>query len=194
MPIKDWKKEVWTIPNMLSIFRLIMIPIYIYIYLNASEPSHYALAAAILSVSCLTDMVDGKIARKFNMISTLGKILDPIADKATQLSLIFCLAYNYHQLWLVMGLFLIKEGFQLVAGVITLRRGKMLDGALMAGKVCTAVLFVCLIIMVLLPNLSSTATNVMTGICSVFMCIAFVEYIRAYFGKNKKIYDLKKPD
>ncbi len=194
MPIKDWKKEIWTIPNMLSIFRIVMIPVYIYVYLNATKPSHYALAAAILSVSCLTDMIDGKIARKFNMISTLGKILDPIADKATQLSLIWCLAAAYPQLWIVMGLFLIKEGFQLVAGIINLRQGKMLDGALMAGKVCTAVMFVCLIVMVLLPNLSAAVINVVIGICCVFMCISFVEYIRAYCGRNKKIYDLKKSD
>ncbi len=194
MPIKDWKKEVWTIPNMLSIFRLVMIPIYIYVYMNASQPHHYAIAAAILSVSCLTDMIDGKIARKFNMISTVGKILDPIADKATQLSLIICLASSYPQLWVLMWLFLVKEGFQLVAGVISLRQGKMLDGALMAGKVCTTVLFVSLIIMMLFPNLSAAVTNVMIAICCVFMCFAFVEYVRAYYGKNKKIYDLKKPE
>lgn len=194
MPIKDWKKEVWTIPNMLSIFRLVMIPVYIYVYMNATQPHHYAIAAAILTISCLTDLVDGKIARKFNMISTVGKILDPIADKATQLSVIICLASSYPQLWVLMGLFLVKEGFQLVAGVISLRQGKMLDGALMAGKVCTTVLFICLIVMMLLPNLSSTVTNVMIAICCVFMCFAFVEYVRAYYGKNKKIYDLKKPE
>lgn len=162
--------------------------------MNATQPHHYAIAAAILTISCLTDLVDGKIARKFNMISTVGKILDPIADKATQLSVIICLASSYPQLWVLMGLFLVKEGFQLVAGVISLRQGKMLDGALMAGKVCTTVLFICLIVMMLLPNLSSTVTNVMIAICCVFMCFAFVEYVRAYYGKNKKIYDLKKPE
>ncbi len=187
MPIKDWKKEVWTIPNMLSIFRIVMIPVYIYVYLNATQPHHYAIAAAILTVSCLTDMIDGKIARKFNMISTVGKILDPIADKATQFALIYCLASSFPQLWALLALFVVKEGFQLIAGVINLRKGKMLDGALMAGKVCTAVLFICLIIMVLLPNLPPVVTTILTGICFVFMCISFVEYIRAYYGKNKKI-------
>ena len=84
MPIRDWKKEICTIPNMLSIFRLVLIPVYIYIYLNATESYHYSIAAGILAISCLTDMIDGKIARKFNMISELGKVLDPLADKLTQ--------------------------------------------------------------------------------------------------------------
>lgn len=92
MFMKDWKKEVFTIPNLLSLIRLILIPIYVVIYLNASQLREYFLAAAILAVSCLTDMIDGKIARHFNMISTLGKILDPIADKATQFTLTLCLS------------------------------------------------------------------------------------------------------
>ena len=193
MPIKDWKREVWTIPNLLSLLRLAMIPIYVYIYWNATQPSHYAIAAGILSVSCLTDLIDGKIARRYNMISTVGKVLDPIADKATQLSLIVSLAFSHPQLWILMGLFLVKEGFQLVAGVINLRKGMMLDGALMAGKVCTVVLFVCLIIMVLLPDLPYWITNGLILICCGFMCVSFVEYIRAYYGKNKKVNQLTFP-
>ena len=91
MIIKDWKREVFTIPNLLSLFRIILIPIYISIYLHARRAEDYYLAGAILALSCLTDMIDGKIARHFNMISTLGKILDPIADKATQFAMIVCL-------------------------------------------------------------------------------------------------------
>ena len=76
MRVQNWKKQVFTIPNILSLFRLILIPVYIHIYLNAQSLADYHLAAAILAVSCLTDMIDGKIARHFNMISTVGKILD----------------------------------------------------------------------------------------------------------------------
>ena len=70
--IKDWKKEIFTIPNLLSLFRILLIPVYIILYLNAKEPHEHFLAAAILAVSCLTDLIDGKIARHFNMISTVG--------------------------------------------------------------------------------------------------------------------------
>ena len=90
MLIKNWKKEILSIPNLLSLFRLALIPVYITVYLNATEPSHYYLSAGILAVSCLTDLIDGKIARRFNMSTTLGILLDPVADKATQFTLILC--------------------------------------------------------------------------------------------------------
>ena len=92
MLIKNWKKEIFSIPNLLSFFRLALIPVYAYIYLNATQMHQYVLAGTIMAVSCLTDMIDGKIARHFNMIPTVGKILDPIADKMTQFTLTLCLS------------------------------------------------------------------------------------------------------
>ena len=89
---RGWRKELLTIPNMLSLFRLSLIPVYIFIYLNATSPRDYFLSGTILAVSCLTDMIDGQIARRFNMITNIGKILDPVADKLTQLALTVCLS------------------------------------------------------------------------------------------------------
>lgn len=191
MPMKDWKKEICTIPNLLSLFRLLLIPVYVYIYLNATEDHHYWLAGGILAVSCLTDMVDGKIARKFNLITNLGKVLDPLADKFTQLSLIICLSVHHKPLRLMLVLFLVKEFFQLFAMIIALRWGKALNGALTIGKLCTTVLFVSLTLMILFPQLSQQVTDTLTVICSVFLALSFAEYIKAYFGKNKKIYNLE---
>lgn len=188
--IKDWKKEIFTIPNLLSLFRLVLIPVYVIIYLNADTKEDYILAAVILAVSCLTDLVDGKIARHFNMISNVGKVLDPIADKATQLALIVCLAVHYPLLLVVIGLFVLKEGFQLIAGLVTLRKGRMLDGALMSGKVCTTILFISLIVMVLIPDLPDIAVNVIVIVDSIFMVIAFVDYARVYFTNGAKIKDI----
>ena len=186
----NWKKEILTIPNLLSLFRLVLIPVYMAIYLNATTAQDYYLSAAILAVSCLTDMIDGKIARHFNMISTVGKILDPFADKATQFMLILCLALKYPVLWYLVGLFVVKEGFQLVAGGITLRKGRMLDGALISGKVCTTILFLSLIILVMLPTLSQTAALIITIVDSGFMINAFIQYIFAYIGKSNYIHDI----
>lgn len=181
MFIKNWKKEIFTIPNLFSLFRLVLIPVYVLIYLNAKNATDYYLAAGILAVSCLTDMIDGQIARHFNMISSIGKILDPFADKATQLTLIICLTIKYNVLWYLVALFVIKESFQLIAGGINLRKGKMLKGALISGKICTTVLFVSLIIMVMLPDLSE---KIITGIVilnAIFMMVAFINYVIAYF-------------
>ncbi len=191
MIIKDWKKELFTIPNALSLFRLVLIPIYIVIYMNAREPVDYGVAAAILAVSCLTDLVDGKIARHFNMISTVGKILDPIADKATQFTLIVCLAIKYPVLRTLVILFVVKEGFQLIAGLLILRKGKILSGALMTGKISTTVLFVSLILMVLLPDMSSRMINILTFVDFVVLLIAFLDYARVYLTHSSLIQDVE---
>lgn len=185
MSKKNWKKEICTIPNLLSLFRLVLIPVYVTIYRNATSPAHYFLAAAILAVSCLTDMIDGKIARKFNMISTVGKILDPIADKATQLTLILCLALRYPILWYLVGLFVLKEGFQAIAGMINLRKGRILKGALFSGKLCTTVLFLTLIVLVLVPQLPYPVVAALAGVDALFMLAAFADYALAYFGKRQ---------
>lgn len=193
MIIKDWKKEILTIPNLLSLFRLVLIPVYVVIYLNATEPAHYYIAGGILAVSCVTDWIDGKIARHFNMISTVGKILDPLADKATQFTLILCLAITYPILWLITSLFVIKESFQLIAGFLTLRKGKMLKGALFSGKLCTAVLFLSLIIMVLMHSPSPTVVTIITVVDGIFMLIAFGDYIRTYYKCTPMIEELDPP-
>ena len=191
MFIKNWKKEILTIPNLLSLFRLVLIPVYVVIYLNATKPAHYFLSAAILAVSCLTDMIDGKIARKFNMISTVGKILDPVADKATQFTLIVCLAVKHPVLRWLTGLFVLKESFQLIAMLVNLRRGKALNGALMEGKICTTVLFVSLLIMVLFPMLKPLTVQIIAAIDTLFLLISFASYIFAYLGKNTLVQDIE---
>ena len=190
MFVKDWKKEIFTIPNLLSLFRLVLIPVYVAIYLNAENNADYYLAAGILTVSCLTDLIDGKIARHFNMISSLGKILDPLADKATQFTLIICLTVKYNVLRYLVALFVLKESFQLIAGSLRLRKKKMLKGALISGKVCTTILFISLILMVMLPSLSNNVVTVIAIVDAAFMLVAFAEYVLAYFCMDNKFQSL----
>ena len=185
MIIKDWKKEVFTIPNILSLFRLLLIPVYVAIYLNADSLADYYIAAGILAVSCLTDLVDGKIARHFHMISTLGKFLDPLADKVTQFTLIICLTVRYPLLWTIVGLFVVKEVFQLIAAAVNFRKGRVLKGALMTGKVCTTIHFVRLVVMVLLPMLDIMVINIITLVDGLFLLVAFIHYIIVFFFDKK---------
>ena len=190
MFIKDWKKDVFTIPNMLSLFRLSLIPVYVSIYLNATSEWDYLLSGLILAVSCLTDLVDGQIARRFNQISNLGKLLDPIADKTTQLTLVICLSIRYPILKLVLGLFLMKELVQTTVAFIKFRQGKALSGSLMAGKLCTTVLFTSFILMVLMPNLDMRIVYGLALTDSLFLIYAFVRYIFAFLGKHAQVEDL----
>lgn len=190
MFIKNWKTEIFTVPNLLSLFRLVLIPVYARIYLAATEQLEYLMAGGIMALSCLTDLIDGKIARHFNQITNLGKILDPLADKITQFALTLCLSMKYPVLHPVLALFVVKEVFQLVVGLAFLLKGRMLPGALMAGKVCTTVLFVSLIALVLMPDLNVGIVDAIALTDSIFLLVSFVSYILAYFGKDTKVQDL----
>ncbi len=191
MFIKNWKKEILTIPNLLSLFRLVLIPVYANIYLNAKTDVQYLLAGGIMALSCITDLIDGKIARQFNQITNLGKILDPLADKITQFVLTLCLSMKHPVLNPVLALFVAKEFFQLVMGVIHLMQGRMLPGALMAGKVCTTILFVSLITLVLFPNMNPIAVDFIALTDGVFLAVSFVSYFLAYFGRETKVQRLE---
>lgn len=180
------RKEIFTIPNIFSLFRLFLVPVYMTIYLRAKTASDYYLAAGVLAVSCLTDLIDGQIARHYNMISTLGKILDPFADKITQVTLIICLAIRKPILRIIVIPFFIKEIFQLIAGCVAMKKGKILKGAQFSGKVCTTVLFISLILMVMLPGMSDKTILAITVIDLIFLLIAFIDYIIIYYkGDNK---------
>ncbi len=187
MRIQNWKKQVFTIPNILSLFRLLLIPVYIHIYMNAQTTADYHLAAAILAVSCLTDAVDGQIARRFNMITAVGKVLDPLADKITQFTLIICLAMRHPVLWSIIGLFVAKELFQLVAGYIIVRHGRILKGAQISGKICTTVLFVSLTLLVLVPDIHPLWVLGITIVDGLFLLIAFIDYIFVYVRKSDEL-------
>lgn len=186
----NWKKEILTVPNLLSLFRLALIPVYVKAYLQARTGADYALAAGILAISCLTDLLDGFIARKFHMISHVGKLLDPLADKLTQLALFLCLSARYALLYPVLALFLVKELFQLFAVIFSFRQGKGLSGALPAGKVCTAVLFLSLIALVLFPEMNRFRADLLILTDGLVLCLSFASYVQAYFGTQRKVQDL----
>lgn len=172
-----WKKELFTVPNLLSLMRLVLVPVYAGIYLRGQ----HLLAGGIMAVSCLTDLLDGFLARRWNMITDLGKVLDPLADKVTQLTVTVSLCRSYPQLIPVLALLTVKEGLQLLLAVLYLRRGKMLDGALPEGKVCTAVFFVSLLTLVLVPGVSSEAVQAVAAANGFLLTVSLLGYGRAYF-------------
>lgn len=184
------KKDILTIPNLMSIFRILLIPIYIYIYLNADKAADYWLAGGLLILSSLTDMLDGIIARKFNMISQLGKILDPIADKLTQGVIMVCLSMHYSNMRILLTFFVIKEGFMAVMGIINLKKKKMLHGAKMSGKICTTVLFICMILLILFPEMPPKGVNSLIIISGFFMIISFMSYFTIYFRHPNELVDI----
>lgn len=187
----NWKKEILTIPNLLSLFRLGLIPVYVHLYLQARTRQDYLLAGTVMAISCLTDLIDGKVARQFHMVSHVGKVLDPLADKLTQLTLMLCLSAKYPLLHPVLALFVVKELFQLFAFLLYLRRGMALPGALSIGKISTAVLFVSLIALVLFPEADPVWTKATILADGIVLLFSFISYILAYWGHHRTVQDLE---
>lgn len=145
-------KGILTVPNVLSGFRIALIPWMIMLY----REEEFFRTAVLLTVSGLTDLLDGYIARNFNQISDAGKILDPLADKLTQLVLaaVFFVK-NLIFAWLFI-LLLIKEVYMTIAGVAVIRKGGKPFSSRWWGKLSTALLYAYMVLMILFdPNMES---------------------------------------
>ena len=185
--MKITKKELLTIPNLMGYFRLLLIPVFLYLYCTAKRHRDYYLAAFVICVFGITDFLDGYVARKFNQVTEFGKALDPIADKLTQGALVLALSTRYPLMIALVVLFVIKEGFMLVMGIVFLRKGKRLDGAMWFGKVCTAILYVVMFVLILFPQLPALLVNVLILICGAAMLLALVLYVPVLYRMGKSI-------
>lgn len=103
------------IPNILTTARLILVPIFAYLMLGTGN---YPAAVAVLLLSCFTDILDGYIARHYNMISNFGKVYDPFADKLMQITVIVCLAISGIIPWWIIAVIICKEIAMIVIGGI----------------------------------------------------------------------------
>lgn len=112
------KKDIFSIPNILSFVRILLIPIFVWLYVTAGTSGEYYLAAAVVVASGITDFLDGQIARRCNMITEFGKFLDPLADKLTQGTLFLCIAINYPLMWILLAIWLLKDGFMAIMGLV----------------------------------------------------------------------------
>lgn len=185
------KKDLWGIPNILCYIRFLLIPVFVILYIKASSPAEYLRAAAVVLMSGITDFLDGFIARKFDMVTDLGKIIDPMADKLTQASLIFVLIVKIKWMYLLLILFVIMQLFLLVAGLVMLKKGTKLNGAKWFGKVSTTVFYATMLILVSVPSLAENAANILMLVCGAFLMLSFALYIREYIRLYRKLKETK---
>ena len=174
------RKDLFTIPNLMGYFRIILIPIFMAVYIGADSRADYIAAAVILGISGLTDCFDGKIARHLNMITEWGKVLDPVADKLTQAAVFISLSFRYPTMRYLVILFVVKEMFMGIMGAIMLKKGSMMDGARWYGKLCTAVLYGAMVILLLVVDLSYFAAGLIISICIIMNIFSFACYIVYY--------------
>ena len=183
-------RELVSLPNILSYIRIILIPVFIIIYLNADNSAEYYASAAVILASWFTDMLDGFIARRFSMVTDFGKFLDPLADKLTQGAMVLCLVSRYPLMWLAVCLLLIKEAFMATAGIVILKKyGRKLNGARWFGKMCTGVIYISILILLVYPSIPLGAANALISVCSAVMLFTLIMYIPEFVKLTKPAQD-----
>lgn len=172
------KDQVLTIPNILSFFRIALIPVIVWVYCGLEMP---LLALAFILLSGLTDIVDGYIARKYNMITDFGKSIDPIADKMTQIAVLICLVTRFKLMLLPLCIMAVKETVLLLARLWLFRKTEKIYGAVWHGKVNTTILYIMIYTHIIWYNIDATESTelistVLIYISAGFMMFSFIAY------------------
>ena len=171
------KNAILTIPNLISLFRILLIPLIIWLYCGKKQ---YAATIAVVAISGVSDIIDGKIARKFNMVSDVGKVLDPVADKLTQATLVICLTARYPWMWALLAVFAAKECLMLLWGYLTLKSTDTINSAKWYGKLSTVVLYAAMMILILFADIPEAGARALMLLCGGVMLLSLVMYGRFY--------------
>ncbi len=189
--MKDLFKNCWTVPNLLSFLRIVIVPVFAVLFLKGE----YGWAVFTLVLSGLSDFFDGKIARKFNQISALGKILDPVADKLTQITLAVLLYLSFSNAndenlrafsWVFL-VFIAKEAVMVIGGAIMLAVGLRPGAAEIYGKVATFAFYAVMIFIVAFGpeigvfravfTIPNTLMMILVVISAILTLVAFASYM-----------------
>lgn len=168
-----YKRKIITIPNILSTLRLALIPFILWAYCSLESP---AVTAVLVVLSGITDVVDGFIARHFGMISDFGKALDPVADKLTQIAILFCLVTRFPLILLPLIILIVKEISALVLRGIILHKAKEVESAVWHGKVNTAILYAVMFIHIVWYTIPFTVSTVLILLSTSMILLSFMLY------------------
>ena len=177
-------------PNILSLLRLCMVPVYVIVYFSRLEYAR-VLAAVVYALATLTDVLDGHIARKHNLITNLGKVLDPLGDKMLTVAVLASLAIDeIIPGWIVL-IVVGKEAMMGIGGLVIHRRAKVeIPPSNYIGKSATALFFViCVILMVFDPG--KTASVILISFAVFVSLVAFAHYLRNFIGIMKTSKEIK---
>lgn len=188
--IKSAFKRNLTIPNLLSVIRILVIPLLIVYFVN----ENYIMAGVMMLISGISDMFDGMLARKLNQVTQLGKMLDPFADKLTLIAVVICINILYPSLFLFVVVLFAKELIMLCGGLVLLKMKIKPPAAKWYGKVATVVFYISMTTIVLLKaiwHISNTlVTVILLAVTTGSMLYALVKYAILFFSiikENKEI-------
>ncbi len=175
-------KFVWNIPNVLSLVRLVLLPVFAVLYLTG----YFELSLAMLVLSGLTDLFDGYIARKFNQITEIGKLLDPFADKLTQIVVLICLTITNPELTVLVIICFSKELLQAIGGWILFSRKEIIRGAKWFGKVSTFTFYIVMSVIAFWPNMPAWVLTTLIALVAATMIFSFFMYLAVYFQLRRE--------
>ena len=166
-------KRNFSVPNVISLIRLAIIPFMVWFYLEGK----LVWAVAMVAISGLSDAIDGYIARHFNQITPLGKVLDPVADKLTQIALGVCLVFSFPFVLPLVILLVIKDALMLFWGVRLLKAGQPPFSARWWGKVATIAFYIgVLVIMAFDDKMGITGVFVVSAVIFLLMAYSLLRY------------------
>ena len=182
---ENLQSKILTIPNTLSFLRLCLIPIFVWLYCVKED---YVATIVVLLISGFTDVLDGFIARHFNMISNLGKALDPVADKLTQGAMLFCLLTNFSFMWIPLILLIIKEVFTGITGLLIIKKTGNVYGAEWHGKLTTCMIYAMIMVHLIWYDISVGVSAWLIVSCVIVMVMSCVLYGKRNYQllKSKK--------
>lgn len=170
-----------SIPNMISIFRILLIPLFVYVFVNGSGDSRILYPIVIFVISGLSDMADGYIARTYHMETRLGAVLDPLADKLMLITALVCFAvYDYIPYWLV-GMVIFKELFMIGGGILAYREG-IVNPANRWGKLATVLFHVSIVTFLI----SKTVAFVLLILSLTVSLSALYQYVHLTLKKKRQ--------
>ncbi|MCD8105051.1 MAG: CDP-alcohol phosphatidyltransferase family protein [Lachnospiraceae bacterium] len=168
---EDW---ILTIPNAMSFFRLILIPLTVWLYAVRQQ---FTAAFGVLVLSGVTDVLDGFVARKFHMVSKLGKVLDPIADKLTQAALLVCMILERPYIAFLFVIMFVKEMIMIICGMEVIKKTGEPYSAKWHGKLTTFLLDLTVILHVLWREIPDSLSMALVVACALVMLFSLVEYL-----------------
>lgn len=170
---KSIKGQIWTIPNLLSLFRLCLIPLIAWLY---CARGNYPLTVLMLLISGVSDIADGIIARRFHMTSDLGKVLDPVADKLTQGVVMLCLLTRFRWMAVPLVVMVIKEAFIGLSGLAVVRETGVVFGAEWHGKVATVLLYLMMSLHIVWYDIPPLVSDLTIGLCTAMVLLSMILY------------------
>jgi len=173
-PKASCSNKILTLPNVLSVVRIALIPLFMHAYCIQKNS---VLTAGLLLFSGLTDSLDGIIARKCHMISNLGKALDPIADKLTQGAMLLSLLTRFPLMLMPFILLLVKETAVGISSLAVIRKTGHVYGAVWHGKATTCLLYAMMILHVLWAEIPAMLSTGLIVSCTAMMLLSFCLYI-----------------